>query len=271
MDKCERTVVFSDAHIGSTVALWPGEHRVEGGGSYKSNKFQRWLFQCWNEAMADVSAMTPKPVIVLNGDMIQGVNFKDGQLITTQVNVQVDAALRLLNPLKQAASRLYYVRGTEWHEGKAADNVEQMARQLGAVVDPATKQWSWWELYRQMGDAVVHYAHHIGMSSVPHYEATVPLRDTLMLLAELARFFGKAAPDVRLTVRSHRHRYIRVEAPPNLNCVVTPSWQLKTAFAHKKATAMLPQIGYVVIDLDDNGDPTPHKKIFDLPRLHVEC
>lgn len=263
-----RILVLSDTHVGSTVGVWPGEHRVEGGGTYRANEYQQWLHRCWRDMLKEAKRRRPD-VLVLNGDIIQGTNPRDGQLITNKTDIQQAAAYELLAPLRACCGRMYYVRGTEWHEGKAAEFVEALAQNLDATRDPASGQWSWWELYLRAGDDVLHFAHHIGTSSVPWYEATVPLRDALMQLAELNRFFGSTAPNLRLMVRSHRHRYIHVSAPPDLQALVTPAWQLKTAFAHKKASAMLPQIGYVWIEAD-GGDLVVKPRIYALPGLHVE-
>jgi hypothetical protein len=269
-----RIVVLSDLHVGSTVGLWPEAHRVEGGGEYSANVYQLWLLDCWREMLAEVASYKrPKPIVILNGDAIQGVNYRDGQLITNKIDIQVAAAKRLLAPLRKAAGTFYMVRGTEWHEGKSAEFVEGLAEALTCKPDPNTGQWSWWELYLSVDgpdSPVIHAAHHIGTSSVPWYEATVPLRDMLMQIAELQRFYMKRAPNLRMVIRSHRHRFIYVNAPPDLHVFVTPSWQLKTAFAHKKASAMLPQIGYAVIEWDGQ-DLTVKPRVFPLPDLHLEA
>lgn len=269
----QRIVVLSDGHVGSTVGLWPGSHPIEGGGEYAANKYQLWLHECWQEMLAEVASFRPKPIVVFNGDALQGVNYKDGQLITNKVDVQAMAALKVYQPLRKLAARWYQIRGTEWHEGKSSEHVELMARMLDATRDPASGQWSWWELYldveRDGGGPVIHFAHHVGVSSVPWYEATVPLRDTLLQLAELWRFYGLRAPNLRMVVRSHRHRFIYVKAPPDIHVAVTPAWQLKTAFAYKKASSMLPEIGYLVLEWD-GLDLVVRERIFELPDLHVE-
>lgn len=203
----QRIVILSDLHVGSTVGLWPGRHAIEGGGIYEANQYQRWLYECWQRAVADIQKLRPQ-VVVLNGDEVQGVNAKDGQIIGATVSAQCAAALTLLEPVRKATRKLYMIRGTEWHDGRAAENVEGLAKELRAEVDPATGQYTRWELYLDLGGPVIHFAHHVGTSSVPWYEATVPLRDTLLMLSELWRFFGSRAPNLRMVVRSHRHRYI---------------------------------------------------------------
>ena len=267
--------IISDLHVGSTVGLWPGRHRVEGGGSYEANVMQQWLLECWNHAREEIASLKPD-VLILNGDAIQGFNPRDGQLITSKIDIQQAAAYELLAPLRESVGAMYYVRGTEWHEGAAADNVEMLARLLDCTVDPSSGQSSWWELFLALGPAadggeppVAHFAHHVGMSSVPWYEATVPLRDALMELAELWRFYGADAPNLRLIGRSHRHRVIHVQAPPDLQVFVTPAWQLKTAFVHKKASAMLPQVGWCLFEYD-GSDIVVKARIYRLPQLHIE-
>ena len=260
-----RVAVVDDLHCGSTVGLWPGKHRIEGGGSYEANGPQQWLYKCWKHGSRE---MRKADTIVLNGDLIQGVNARDGQLIGSTVAAQVDAAYTLLAPVCEG-KRVYVIRGTEWHDGKAAENVEMLAKRLGAIPDPETGQSSWWELYLDLGGPVAHFAHHVGVSSVPWYEATVPLRDTLLELSELWREYADKMPNVRLVVRSHRHRFVHVQVPPDLQVVVTPGWQLKTAYAHKKATSMLPQVGWVLVEYDGK-DVVVKPRTYKLPALHVE-
>ena len=266
-------VVLSDLHAGSTAGLWPEAHKVEGGGEYRCNIYQQWLAECWQAMLDEVGKLRPRPIVVVNGDAISGTSPRDGQLVSNNVAVQVSAAKRLLQPLRQMARKLYLIRGTEWHEGKAAEHLELLGMLLDTVPDPATGQSTWWEMYLRMEEDLdapaIHFAHHVGTSSVPWYEATVPLRDSLLLVSELQRFHGKAAPNLRCVVRSHRHRFIHVDAPPDFQVVVTPAWQLKTAFAYKKATSMLPEIGWVLLDWDGT-EFVVRSRIYPLPELITE-
>jgi len=266
-----RIVAFSDLHVGSTVGLWPGRFPVEGGGIYEVNIYQRWLLQCWYYMYLEIKQMDPKPVIVVVGDPVQGTHDRDGMLVTGKTDIQANAAYVLLKPVRDAIGDqwFYMVRGTEWHEGKSAENVEQLAEKLEARKDPASGQSTWWEVYYNIGGPVIHFAHHIGKSSVAWYEATVPLRDLLMQIAELVRFFENQAPNMKMAVRAHRHRYVHVDVPPDLHAVVLPAWQLKTGFGFKVAHAMLPQIGYVIIEWDGK-DLTVKPRLFQLPPIHVE-
>lgn len=266
--KNTRVVIISDLHEGSTVAPWTEAVPLEDGGKYQTNKFQRWLNRCWDIAIDEIKALKPD-VLVFNGDIIQGAHARDGQLVTNKPEIQAESAIERLAPLCEVTKRTYFVRGTEWHEGKAGENVEHLARELGSEPDPNTGRSSWWELFLDLGDRyVVHFAHHISVSNIPMYEASAPLRDLLILNSELYRFYD-SSPNVRAIVRSHRHRCVKIEVPPNLVALTTPGWQLKNAFVHKKSASTLPQIGYAWLDWDGE-ELIPHKRTFKLPAIHVE-
>lgn len=263
-----RCVIVSDLHVGSTVGLWPRSHPVADGGIHKANQFQRWLINYWEKAMEEIANLRPD-VLVFNGDEIQGAHDRDGQLVTNRIDIQVDAALEVVDPLASLECRKYVIRGTPWHVGKAAEHIDSLARQIGAERDRATNSHTRWELYLKLGKPVIHFAHHIGASRVPLYETTTPLRDMLVLLTELNRYYGRGMPNLKAIVRSHRHRGVALQVPPRLHAIVTPGWQLKTEFGYKNMTSSLPHIGYVVIDYD--GEKLiPDLKDFPLPKPAIE-
>ncbi len=267
--KPKRIVVISDLHAGSVMGLCPPTVQIEGGGVYQANKYQQWLYDCWQDMAAHIKRLG-KPILVINGDAVQGVNHKDGQLIGSELSLQVEIAHELLAPVVANCSKVYFIRGTEWHDGKVSENVEYLAQSLGAEKKAGTGQYTRSELYLSLEGHAIHFAHHIGNSSVPHYESTIPTREALIHTSELVRFFGSRAPNLRMVVRSHRHRSAIVWLPPDLYSVVTPAWQLRTSFAYKVAPAMLPEIGYVVIEKDASGlRPIPH--IYPLIPPHVEA
>ena len=88
-----------------------------------------------------------------------------------------------------------------------------------------------------------------------------------------------------MIVRSHRHRYIKVEIPTGLSkgaergreptpiaaCVVTPGWQGKTPYAWKVAGARLqtPQFGGVVID-GSGDDVVVRGRVWTVGRTEAE-
>ena len=261
-----RTVVLADLHTGSTGALWAPEQLLGGGGSYILNKTQQFLSDCWKDTTRRIRRLQPD-VLVVNGDALQGQSIRDGQLVTNRCDIQRRSAYKLLKPIRERARQFFMFRGTPWHEGKASENTSDLAEMLGAEVSPATGEYLFWEAYIQLpgGDEpVMHITHHIGATKVSWYEATVPLRDTLMLLSELTRWYKKEAPNVRITVRAHRHRCIGVFIAPDMQAWTVPSWQVKTAYAHQKSIVTLPHIGYILIEWDGK-DIVVKPKMYPVP------
>jgi hypothetical protein len=248
-DETDSILVINDTHVGSTVALWSPGHPIQDGGEYLPNLIQRWLWDQWQTMLAEVRALPRKPRLVLLGDIIQGGFPKDTQLVSPLPSIQASAAITLLQPLVDiCAPDPFFIRGTEWHEGPISDNVEMMAHTLGAVPNPATRQNTWAGLYLNAGGPVIHFAHHVGVSSVPAYEATMPMRELLTMIGEMKRNWPNGGPNLKMIVRAHRHRGIHVDAPPDLHALVVPGWQLSTAFADKKMPGLLPHIGYALIE-----------------------
>lgn len=261
-----RIAVVSDLHCNSIVAPWPADQPLEGGGRYEPNRPQAWLNRCWKQTLSEIGDVD---VLVLNGDLLQGINARDGQLVSTNRHIEHEAALKLLQPLVRRTGSLYVIRGTEFHDGRTGESVELLARELGAVPNDAGC-YSRWELYLGcLNGRVIHCQHSIGVAGVPTTEATVPYRDLINQLGELRRAFAGRAPNVRMIVRSHRHRAVHVDAPPELHAVVTPGFQLATAYVAKKGTVMQCHIGYVLIE-DDGERFDVRLRTFPLPAPKVE-
>lgn len=247
-----RTVLLGDLHTGSIHALWPSDQPLAGGGMYIRNKKQQFLAECWKDAKRRIRRLKPDVVVVL-GDVAQGKSLRDGQLVTNRSDIQESGAFRLLSPIREKARQFFMIRGTPFHEGKSSEDVGNLPQMLNAEINPITGERLFWELFLQLpgGDEpIIQLAHAIGATKVSWYEATVPLRDTLMQLSELGRWYKQNAPNIRLTARAHRHRCIGIFIAPDVQAWTVPCWQLKTAYAHQRSIVTLPHIGYLLVEWD---------------------
>lgn len=266
-----RTVVLADLHTGSASALWPPEQVLGGGGSYILNKGQQFLYECWKDATRRIRRLKPDVVAIL-GDVAQGKSLRDGQLVTNRSDIQEGGAFKLLEPIREKAKRFFMFRGTLWHEGKSSEDVGSLPQLLDAETSFVTGENLFWELYLRLPDGdnpIVRLTHAIGATKVSWYEATVPLRDTLMLLSELSRWYKTEVPNVRLSVWAHRHRCIGVFIAPDIQAWTTPCWQLKTAYAHQRSIVTLPHIGYLLVEWDGK-DIVVKPRLYKIPLPHVE-
>lgn len=265
----QRLLIVNDTHVGSTVALWPEGQPIQDGGSYAPNVAQRWLMGQWETMLNEVAALPSKPTLVLLGDLIQGGHPRDAQLVTHQASIQGSAAITLLRPLVERCGAVYVIRGTEWHEGAISDNMELVARELGGRKNLATGMYTWPHLYLDLGGPIIHLAHHVGVSSVPAYETTIPTRELLTMIGEMVRQWPQDTPNLKMVVRAHRHRGVHVQLPPDLHAMVVPGWQLGTAFADKKMPGLLPQVGYGLIECR-RGRLLADVRTFQLPRPAIQ-
>ena len=247
-------VVVSDIHVGCGLAVMPpGGFTDDTGVEHKPSRLQRKLETWWKDfwLWVEVEAGGEYDVVV-NGDLIDGIHHENATHWTANLDVQVQASVALLRPVRARAKRFLVVRGTETHTGKSGQHEEAIARELDAEKSP-DGTFSHWELYYRMGRYLLHLTHHIGTSSSPFAESGALNREMVFGYVQSGRS-GKTAPDVY--VRSHRHTCAVFSHPSERDddpirmttSVTTPSWQLKTPYLHRSAARMQqPQIGGVLI------------------------
>lgn len=237
-----RVVCLSDLHVGSTRAILPpGFITIEGHGVRLSAP-QEWLWEAW-EATGEWIARKVRAepfALVVNGDLIEGIHHRSTQVWSPDSSDHVAAAIRLLEPMAEAAARIYIVRGTEAHSGSAAEIVIGTA--LGAQVVHGQHA-------ADCLDLAVHgchcrFVHHIGTSSRLGLYAT----QLGVMLAEAqaqAARFGQEVP--RVYVAGHRHTYGAYRDDRGL-CITLPAWQVLTRYGWKVAPASVVGAGAVILD-----------------------
>jgi hypothetical protein len=250
----DNLVVVSDTHSGCGLALLRPEGFVtDEGNAVLPSPLQRKLWDFWETFWGEFvpEATRGEPfAVVHNGDALDGVHHNSVYQLTHNLERQQEIAEQLLKPVVALADgRYYHVRGTEAHVGKSAQQEEALAKALDAI--PSTDgHRARWDLWKKVGDRLIHALHHIGTTGSQAYEATAVHKELIESFAEAARWDTDRVPD--MIVRSHRHRYIETTFATRHGrgtAVVTPGWQGKTPFAWKIPGARLsrPQFGGVVI------------------------
>ena len=254
--------VVSDLHCNSYVGLYPPdvELKLEMGGMYVQNKYQAWL---WVNFLDFCKAVPNDAVVEINGDVFQGIKpFRDSALITVSATDQLRIAQRVIKPLLARASRIYVVRGTDFHDGVIGADIEMFAEAIGAEQDADTGQYSRWELTHRHGKTLFHFTHHV--SSAPVYPST-PMARAMKEAKEAFVDDDLPIPDVM--IRSHIHTY-RKFIDRNRWFIITPAWQLQTGYSYKVAPRKLPSIGGLIFDV--NGEQvTWREKLYPLPKPQI--
>ena len=248
-------VVISDTHAGSRLAVCPPDGLpLDEGGRYSPSPLQLKIWAYWQyfwEHFVPTVCDGEPFAVVLNGDAVDGDHHGSVDQISHNLEDQCRFAELLLKPIvERCEGRFYMVRGTEAHVGKSGQNEEGLAKRLGAIPSPEG-QYARYELWKDIGGRLIHFAHHIGTTGSQHYESSAVMREIVEAFVESGRWLDRA-PDIM--VRSHRHRDIEVSIPSangRTLGLVTPGWQAKTSFAYKIAGGRQtqPQFGGIVIRL----------------------
>ena len=258
----KKVLVVSDLQTGSKYSNWPTELPIKDGGHWRLNPKQRIVKAAWDSFVRLANEKIRPDVIVLNGDMIEGCQYKSqaAPVVTPEASEQCEAAKILLGPLLDSCKEAYLVRGTEYHDGLNGQDIERLGKDLDCI--PYRKnQYSDWVLNLDIEGVVINFAHHISVST-GIYRATAPDREGIW-----GALSGKAkTPDADCIVRSHVHTFVHVEHSKK-HIIITPGWQLQTEYQIKKSYyRMFPEIGSVLLhlypELKEKGeDPIEVKKI----------
>src|SRR5438105_2912279 len=246
--KPKHIVVLSDTHFGSAVAL-SQIHQLDDGGYFHPSKLQAKLYRLWLAFWEWTYAHIGKDqfILVHVGDVIDGVHHRTTALSSHNLTIQSRLAIDMLMPHVTRAQKYFQIRGTEAHVGQSAQEEEAVAAALGAEKDPEIGAFSRWELWMKFGDALIHFAHHVGSTSSSAYESSALMREMVAAFVESGQW-GMRAPGI--VIRAHTHRYLRIEGvgqTEGWQAVKLPGWQAKTPFVYKMDRLRGPMFGGILL------------------------
>jgi len=253
-------VCAGDTHCGSTVGLCPPEGiELDDGGLYEPNKSQRWLWDNWEQAWAEIKSIKRKNKkaklhLIFNGDLIDGDHHRTAQIASPLTGIHVTCALESLRvPLALKPDSIHILRGTPAHVGRSGGAEEGIARTLrdqGWPVkeDPDTGMASSYWRTIKFDDLLFDVKHHGRMGRRAHTKGPY-----IRWFAQDI-FFNyvmdhETPPDV--AIRSHYHQFAdsgRIHKVPT-RVVALPAWQLATEYVHRVAES-LADIGLVWFEID---------------------
>lgn len=253
-------IVFSDTHCGCRLGLHPYQPtRLDDGGFYYPSEFQQKVWSLWEEFWNDWVPLVTRGEpydIVHNGDAIDGVHHGSTTQVSHNIHDQLRIAEECIAPQVERCKRLggtyYHIRGTQAHVGQSGVYEEQLARALGAKPNELG-QHARYDLWKRVGNCLVHLLHHVGTTSSAAHEASAVNAELTAEYVEAARW-NREPPD--FIVRSHRHRSIAVDmnsAKGYAAAIVTPAWQGKTPFVWRVPGARTsePQFGGLIVRQGD--------------------
>ena len=112
--KVKRTIgLFSDLHVGSTVALFPRKYKTSDGTTISLNKGQEKLNEYWDDMTNNFKDCD---TLMMVGDSLEGLNKKEygHGLLVSSLNEQVKACITLLKPMVGTKKFLVFT-GSGYH------------------------------------------------------------------------------------------------------------------------------------------------------------
>lgn len=239
-----QVVWVGDTHVGSTVGLSPCHWQTDEQNVHKASKPQLKLFRFWNQFW-DRRKKDGRPIVaILGGDMVDGDHHNTLQVWTNDELTQVDAAVDLLKPVVNLSEKAYLLLGTTAHVGQSGRFDSLVARELGI---PA-----YYHLRLSVGGVNFDLAHHgpnVGKrvwnlgNSVRSYGRSIELSNIMS---------GRKPPDVIIRGHVHKACHETIHGNHTTEVLISPSWQLKTEFAHRVSTEDdLADIGGIVVGVAD--------------------
>ncbi len=264
--------VSSDQHCNSMIGLCPAEGvALDEGGKYLPSKAQQWTWDCWlnyHRAVRDLrKELGARLVYVNNGDAVDGDHHNTSQIITRNMESQAYITHRVFSVVKDLApDEVYVVRGTTTHVGEGAAAEEALAKHLKAQRDPDTESWSSWHVRLDIHGRELDFQHHASVGGLPW---TVPGGVARLAFKHWAERLQAGLRPADVIVRSHKHVHADSYGAHRTRAIITPAWQLKTAFAHKVATESIADIGSIAVIVWPDKEPEVRKWLYQpaLPTL----
>jgi hypothetical protein len=272
-------LILNDLHAGSVFGMLPPDFQTSDSGTRGQNSGQKYLWDCWTN-LAGIVSQAKLDAIVINGDAIDGpqVKSRGQECALTDLNDQQRAAIKTLKVMTNAINAgpsgkipLYFVQGTEYHDGRGAENFENIAQEMGGEIYSGlgTGRYSHEVLDLEFEGVELNVAHHVGGGGgITRGNAL----DKEMIMSALAGKMGKF-PRTDCLIRAHMHFFCHVEHASK-HGVIAPCWQLQTRFMrHRSVYQMVPDIGAIVVHIDPEAkkrglDPIRIQKfLYQLPSL----
>lgn len=242
--------IFGDTQIGSSTALAPPQFTIHNNDTHEAqtvahNHLQAWLWACWVDywdyvrSLAGVRGGRRKHRIIAvhMGDVIDGNHHGTKQIVQDEAD-QALIAIDVLQPIRDGADGFYGVIGTEAHAGPAGEHEVRIYKTLEC--DEYGQN-----LMLHIDGRLHDFAHHGRVGGRAWTSAAAGIGAEVMV--DCARF-GLPMPDY--IWRAHNH--VIDDSGDKLEgtrVVCLPSWQLKTAFAHRvSANRVRSDVGAYIVD-----------------------
>jgi hypothetical protein len=236
-----------DFHFNGKTAVCPPSFTDDENGTYRANKAQLFLWDCWLDYCNEVARLKKelggKLYFICNGDLVDGDHHSTFQIITRNPADQHKLTVAGLEPMTSLnPDYMFFTRGTRAHVGGQACWEELIGRDLGAVQD-GNGNYSWWWLLIEVSDVLIDVAHHGKAGQLPWTFPNIVNRTAVEIILKYSGL-GRRLPD--LAIRSDRHIAADTGDNFSIRVIQIPSWQLPTEYVHYIKPGEFPKVGGII-------------------------
>jgi hypothetical protein len=236
-----RALVGGDIHVGSVFGLWNKSYLIRG--STLTNPVQKVLFQYWANLCTFLRHWKPT-ILLLNGDLIDGPNFRCGgrYLTTTSMTEQAECALSLLRMMPLRGVEVYGIGGGDYSTSEFIDSHRMIIESLGGEFCDD-------QLFLDAKGHTIHLSH--GSSTAFVYYEQVLAREGMF--ADQTSAAGQT-PDVEILLRAHWHKWIHIQRAwkddTDRHIIVGPGFQGQDeSMAKRSPLRLVPDVGVVLLSV----------------------
>jgi len=251
--------VVSDFHSGSNHALflnrtWHGKHT-----SHTPRSAQAKIRKQFEAFAAEIKKQRGDMSIQLihNGDAVDGDHHHSGDICTVYEKEQADIHIELMSEFQKRigwrrGDKLWYTCGTRVHTGESEDYIGE---QMNA--EPCGDFHSWEMLELETNGTLAWFIHHGPGRGAGANEGNT-MRNWLKNIYYDALKDGRRVPDIIYSGHVHdptysSYIYRNKMDFKTIHGIITPSWQMKTAYAWMRASASRNKIGGVMQVIHADG------------------
>jgi hypothetical protein len=262
--------VVNDLHAGSPFAVCPAQWRFPTGTPFHPNELQTAILAHWCDCWQKVRTLRKgaRLIVIVLGDVIEGLHHETTQIETSRVDVQeawaiaiIEAGLELAK-FNNRADRIYFVSGTPAHDGNGGQSLERVARAV-LDLDANDSTRAAHDVLRLSVNGVRFDATHKPGSGPGARAHTLgnAFHGWLRSLYFTALEDGQAPP--RYVLTAHHHNYLRRDVHATRGHVamtgyICPSWKVKDEHVYQIAPFALSSVGMLAFDVAADGAVQEH-------------
>lgn len=244
-------VWVSDMQIGSTVALSPKKFTLPEGNRFKPNGLQRTINSFWDSFWKRRWELGIQTVVCFGGETIDANHHGTFQIWTPDETSMIDAAVEVLLPVVNKATKCFWIGGTAAHSGQMSRWDRTVMKELG--VSTLCSNQVEYRNRATISGVIFDLAHHGPPVSKKVWTKENGVRSYAknVLLGCLSR--KRQPPDI--IIRGHVHIQSKQEVSLGeytTRIAISPSWQMKTQFVYQiDSENDISDIGGIVAIIED--------------------